>query len=129
MSTASAATSAFKREQAERRRAVDEDVIETIAERRDESPQLRFAAGQRDHFDFCARQIAIGRQYRQVGDRRRENKFVGIPECGAVAGRQNVVDGASGRALPAEADAARQIGLRIDVNKQHLPTLGCERRG
>ena len=34
-----------------------------------------------------------------------------------------------GALLPAQADAARQVGLGIDVNEQHLPPLGCERGG
>ena len=60
-----------QRQQAERRRAVDEDVIEAIAERREKSAQLRFAPRQRHHFDLGARQIAIGGQDRQIGNRGR----------------------------------------------------------
>ena len=43
-----------QREQAERRRAVDEDVVELVAQRLEQVPQAAFAIGQGDQFDLGA---------------------------------------------------------------------------
>ena len=55
-------TSALRRQQSERRRAVDEDVVELAAERLDATAQPFFARRQRDQFDLCA-----GRELRSAG--------------------------------------------------------------
>ena len=48
-----------EREQAEGRRAVDEDVVERVAERRDEAAHARFAMVGVDEFDFGAGEVAV----------------------------------------------------------------------
>ena len=58
-----------EREQAERRRAVDEDVVEAVAERRDDAAQARFAREHRDQFDLGAGEVAVGGD-RRTGPRR-----------------------------------------------------------
>ena len=59
-----------ERQQAERRRAVDEDVVEVVAHRREQRAQPFFARGERDQFDFGAGEIAVGGDQRQAVDRR-----------------------------------------------------------
>ena len=49
-----------QRKKAERRWAVDEDVVVSIAHARDQKPQSFFPLGQRDELDFGAGQAAIG---------------------------------------------------------------------
>ena len=58
-----------EREQAERRRRVDEDVVEARAERVEHVAQAMLAMRQRDELDFGAGQIAIGGDERESGDR------------------------------------------------------------
>ena len=66
----------IERQQSERRRAIDEDVIETIAQRRKKPAQLGFAARERDHLDFGAREVAIGGQYREPWNRGLRNEVI-----------------------------------------------------
>ena len=56
-----------EREQAERRRRVDEDVVEAVAQRRRASARRRRSRfGQRDELDFGAGEIAVGGDQREV---------------------------------------------------------------
>ena len=59
-----------ERQQAERRRAVDEDVVVVVAHAAEQRAEALFALRQRDHLDLGAGQVAIGRNQRR-GDRRR----------------------------------------------------------
>ena len=58
-----------EREQSERRRAIDEDVIEARAQRIEDPLQAMLALGQRHHLDFCAGQIAVRGHERQSSPR------------------------------------------------------------
>ena len=51
----------IQREQAERRRAVDEDVVEPRPQRLDDALEAPLALGHRDQLDLRAGQIAVGR--------------------------------------------------------------------
>ena len=53
-----------EREQPERRRRVDEDEVEAVAERVEHEAQPRLAVRQRDELDFGAGEVAIGRDER-----------------------------------------------------------------
>ena len=116
-------------EKPERGRAVDENMIEALAQRREKSAKLRLASWKRDHLDFRAGQIAIGRDDGQLRREARHHEGVGISDGRAVGCRQDVVNGAGGRFLTAQADAAGHIGLRIDIDEQDMPAGCCERRG
>ena len=59
-----------EREQAERRRRVDEDVVEAVAQRLEEMAQAPLAIGQRDELDFRAGEIAVGGNEPEILDRR-----------------------------------------------------------
>ena len=62
-----------ERQQAERRRAVDEDVVELGAQRIEDALQPVLALRHRDQLDLGAGQIAIGRHERQVRDACRQD--------------------------------------------------------
>ena len=113
-----------EREQAERRRAVDEDVIEArrAADRATRCSRCS-RSGSGDHLDLGAGEVAIGRNQRQVLDLRRQHE-----RLGRAIGQQRLVDGAAVGALAFQADAARQIALRIDVDEQD-PLSGQRDRG
>ena len=66
MSTASAATSALSVSKPKRGWAVDEDVIETAAERIEDPLEPQLAVWQCDHFDLSAREVSIRWYQRQV---------------------------------------------------------------
>jgi hypothetical protein len=59
MSTGVGRDERVERQQAERWRAVDEDVVELLAHRREEQAQPFFARAERHQFDFRAGEIAI----------------------------------------------------------------------
>jgi hypothetical protein len=111
-----------QREQAERRRAVDEDELESRAQRLEHALQSPLTLGERDEFDLGAGQIAIGGNQIEVVHLRRQD-VVAIQ----VSADQRFVGSAVQRALPLEADAARQVSLRVNVHQQDLPPL--ERQG
>ena len=50
-----------------------------------------------------------------------KNEVVGIFDRGAIACREDVVDGAAGPALSAQPDAAGHVRLGIDVDEQDVP--------
>ena len=55
-----------------------------------------------------------------------QDEVVGILQRGAVGGGQHVVDISGRSALAAQADAARHVGLGIDIDKQDLAPFGRE---
>ena len=114
-----------QREQAERRWRIDEHVVEAIAEAADDRAQPLLAIRHRHEFDFRAGEIAVGGNQTEPGDR-------GLQDVRLRRGlvpRQGVIDGASRGGLPFEADAARQIGLGIEVDQEHaLASQGQGRR-
>jgi hypothetical protein len=57
-----------QREQPQRRRAVDENEIELVAERLQNPPQAALAFRKRDHLDLGAGQIPIGWNQRKFGN-------------------------------------------------------------
>ena len=81
-----------ERQQAERGRAVDEDVVVRVAQRADELPEAFFAAGERDHFDFRACQVPVRWQEREPFDARGNDEALRIRRG---SGRQGFVDRAS----------------------------------
>ena len=88
------------------------------AQRLDHAPQPMLAVRQRHHLDFGAGQIAIGWDEAHRRDR------VGQQKPGRLAvAEQRLVDGASRRTLSAQADAARQVALRVGVHEQHALAL------
>ena len=94
----------------------------------EEAPQLRFAAGQRDHLDFGAGEIAIGGQDEQIRNVVARMKSSGISGA-AVGRRQRVIDGSAAARLSPQADAAGQVALGIDIDEQNLASVGGEGRG
>ena len=108
-----------ERQQAERRRAVDEDVVVVVAHGAKQRAQPFFARAERDHFDLGAGEMTIGRNQFQVVDRGGDDER---PRVGRrLDRRQRVVDGAGGRGETLLADAAGEVALRIDVDEQHAP--------
>ena len=106
-----------EREQPERGRAIDEDVIEPVAKRRDQGAQPLLAVGKRDQLDLGACEIPVGREQRQPVHACRDQEG-GRVGCGH--GRcQRVVDGSGRRGFPFLADTARQVALGVDVDEQH----------
>ena len=62
-----------ERQQAERRRAVDEDVVEVVAQRARAASRSRSSrCGERDQFDFGAGEVAIGGNQLQALDAGRD---------------------------------------------------------
>ena len=112
-----------EREQSERRRTVDEDVVE-----------LR-ASGSSTRWSRCSRSgigtssISAPVRLRSAGMTHRFSTWSGAErQSGRRVGHQRFVDGPGFRRLPFEPDAACEIALRIDVDQQH-PTAGERDRG
>ena len=63
-----------QRQQAERRRTVDEDVVELVAQRLEQRAQPLLAVRQRDQLDFGAGEIAVGGNQRQAIDAGRDDE-------------------------------------------------------
>ena len=113
-----------EREEAERRRRVDEDVVEAIGavvEAVDDRPEPMLAVGERHELDLGTREVAIGGDQGQIANRRLEDEGRGV---GGVS-RQGVVDAAAGGGLAFEADPAGEVALRVEVDEQDA--LACER--
>ena len=116
-----------QREQAERRGAIDEDVIVLVAERRDEGAQPFLAVGECDELDLGAGEIAVGRDEAQAIDAGRDDERGGGGKRNV--GGQRVVDRAAGSGFAFLSDAAREIALGIDVDEQDAPAGEGERGG
>ena len=63
-----------QRQQTERRRTVDEDVVEVVAHRRSSARSRSSRRGERDHFDFGAGEIAVGGNQLEPIDRGRDDE-------------------------------------------------------
>ena len=114
-----------QREQPERGRAVDEDRIELVPQRRQESAEALLAVGHRDELDLGAREVPVRGNGEQTVDPGLQDEGVRIGRR-VVAG-ERVVDGARAGRLPSQPDAAREVGLRIHVDEQHLLVRQCQR--
>jgi hypothetical protein len=108
MSTASAATSALS----------VSSPSEGRAQRIEHALQPPLAILERHQLDFCAREVLIRSDQREVVDARRLDE-----RLRRAVGEQRLVGGPRLRPLTAIADAAREIALRIDIDKQHPATL------
>ena len=114
-----------ERQQAQGGRAVDEHVVVLIPDGGDETPQPFLAMGQRDQLDLRACQLAIGRNQHEAIDDGGNDERPGIGR-----GRlryQGVVNSAARPGLTFQADTAREIALRIDVDEQHPPAGNGQR--
>ena len=70
-----------EREEAERRRRVDEDVVEAIGavvEAVDDRPEAMLAVGERDELDLGTGEVAIGGDQGQIANRRLEDEGRGV---------------------------------------------------
>ena len=74
--------------------------------------QPSFAIGERDELDLGAGQLAIGWHERQPFDFRRDDSERGVWGLGG----EGVIDRAGG--LPFEPEAAREVGLGIEVDEE-----------
>ena len=106
---------AVQREQAERRRTVDHDVLEAVAQAVDEILQPALAVGHRDELDLGAREIAGGRHEGEPVDAREHHV---LPRRAHRIGRQRVIDRARLSGALLEAEAAGRVALRIEVHEQ-----------
>jgi hypothetical protein len=113
----------IEREQSERGRAIDEDVVEAGAQWIEEMLQPALAIGQRHELDLGTGQIAIGGHEVKPLDLRRHHERVGI-----AAGHQRLIDRPAAGALPFQTDTTREIALRIDVHQEHTLTSERDRR-
>ena len=84
-----------EREQAERRRRVDEDEVESFAQRLEQIAETALAVGQRHELDFGAGEIAIRGNQPEVLDAGLEQEGGGIVD--RVGRRERLVDGAGRR--------------------------------
>ena len=99
-------------QQSERRRGVDENDVEGVADRGEEVLQAPFAIRERDEIDFGTGELAIGGDERQSLDEGRNDGELGV-RC--FRG-QRVVDRGCG--LSFEAEAAREVRLGVEVNEE-----------
>ena len=107
-------------QQAEARRAVDEDAVEAVAQRLEETAQSELAFGQADQLDLGAGELTVGRDHEEVIERGRQNDRVGVDRLGA---RQCLVDRPTRTVLSPQTDTAGHVRLRVHVDQQH-PLLG-----
>jgi hypothetical protein len=117
----------IQREQAERGRAIDQDVIERAAEGRDEVAEALLAVGEGDELDLRACEVAVcgdGLEAFDAGVEEEREAVEGLEVAGEA-----VVHRARGGGLAAEPDAAREVGLRVDVDEEHALVCECEGRG
>ena len=114
-------TEGVDREDAERRRAVDEDVVEVGGGFGELVAQDNFTANDAGELDFGGGQIDVG-----GGDE--QAVFGGLPKLGdAGVGRQELVDGWDAR-LGVDAEVERGVCLRVDIEDADAMTFarqGC----
>ena len=115
-----------EREQPERRRRVDEDVVEAAARSRSSTVRRRCSrCGSETSSISAPGQIAVGRDERESGDGRRQQKRRGS----STSVGQRLVDRAGCRRLPLQANAARQIALRVHVDEEDALVRERQRGG
>ena len=85
-----------ERQQTERRRRIDEDVVEAVAQGVHERAEAALAILEQHELDLGAGEVAIRRDEGQAIDRGREHEVAGV---GELAG-QRLVDGAAGADWP-----------------------------
>ena len=113
-----------QRQQAERRRAVDQDVIELRAQRVEDALQPVLSLWEGDHLDLCAGEVAVRGDEREIGDASRHH----VRRRWCEIGEQCFVDGARFGPLRFRSDAAGQIALGIDIDEENLMPCHGERR-
>jgi hypothetical protein len=111
-----------EREQAERRRTVEDDEAVARAQRLEKHAQPTVARRHRNELDLRAGEITCRRNERQVFDRGRQEEAIDVGR--RILAGQCLVDGGARLRLPFEANAAGRIALRVDVNQQCWVT-GC----
>src|SRR4029079_14094313 len=114
-----------EREQAERGRTVDEDPVEVLAQRLEQTPQPALAVDEAHKLDVGAGETAVSGHDLQVVDGARDDEARRIE--GRVALERAVYRAARGL-LPTQPDAACRVALRIEVDEQHL-LVGERERG
>ena len=121
--TASAATSALS----VRRPSDGGQSMKMNSKSRSQRVQLplepAFALEHRHHLDFGAREVAVGRNQVKVRDRCRHD-----PGVADVLAHERFVGRPAGRPLPFQADATRQVSLRICIDQKDLSSFDRQRR-
>ncbi len=110
-------------EQAERRRAIDENEVVVAHDALERDLETRLARLQFDQLDLRAGELAVG-GHQVVATALRARAYgcqLGEPE-------QNVVDGANDSAL-VHAASHRRVTLRIEIDQEHAPTSLSKRGG
>ena len=115
----------IQREKTKRRRAVDEDPIEIVADGIDHATKSPLAFGQRDQLDLGAGQVTVRRNGLEVVYCRGQDEIGRGPR--GIAG-QRVVNRPGRCVLATETNAARQIALRIEVDEEDA-LIGDRQRG
>ena len=115
-----------QRQQPERRRAVDQDVVVALANAREKLADAFLAVRQRNELDLSAGQVLVRRDHIEPLDRRGERVGLGIED--RFRPGQRVVDRAAFGQFALLADAARQIALRVEVDEQDALSEQGERR-
>jgi hypothetical protein len=87
-----------------------------VAQRQEEIAEAALAMRQRDELDFRAGEIAIGGNQPHILHARLEDEGGGIVD--RIRRGERLVDGAGRRGLPFQADAAREVALRVHVDEQ-----------
>ena len=105
-----------EREQPERGRRVDEDVVEAVAERVEQA-RAGDARGGGARRDRSRRRSGCDRRESARGPSTRVSR-TNADGIGDVGG-QGLVDGAGRCGLAFEPDAAREVGLRVHVDEEH----------
>ena len=115
-----------QRKQPERRRTIDENVVEVVARDRQQYAQPLLPAGQHDQLDFGACEISIGGQQQHPVDAswNHERSRVG----GRLGGCEGVVNGAVWCGLPFLTQPARQVALRVGVDEENSLVRQRQRR-
>src|SRR5262249_20064163 len=112
--------------QAERRRTVDEDVVELISQRHDQFAESLFTPWKGDQLDFCPGQAALSRQQHESVDSGRDEKGLRIE--GEMGGCESLVNRAGSGAFAPLTEAAGQIALWINVDQEYA-TVSKRKRG
>ena len=109
-------------EQAEGRRAIDENEVVVAHDALERDLEPRLARLQFDQFDLRAGELAIG-GHQVVATALRAHTY----RCQLGEPEQNVVDGAGDSAL-VHAASHRRITLRVEINQEHAPSGLSKRR-
>jgi hypothetical protein len=104
------------REQTERGRTVDEDVVVLVADAGQQDPHAFLTLWQGHKLDFRPGEVAVGRHQVEAGHTGRDDEGGGVGN--RLGSSERLVNRARGRWLPFLADPAREVCLRIDIDQQ-----------